>query len=121
MFHKQHHKFIHTTSIASEHAHPVEHVLVNNLSWNAGPLLLGSQTHLWTLVLWGLLRHLETHEAHSGYEFPFSIFRVLPFGVDASYHSFHHSKNVGNYSTFFTIWDTVFNTNVDYYEVYGEN
>jgi len=120
MFHKQHHKFSHTTSISSEHTHPVEHMLVGNLSWIMGPLVLGARTHQWTILIWGLLRHLETHEAHSGYEFPWSVFRVLPFGTDASYHSFHHSKNVGNYSTFFTIWDTVFNTNVDYYEVYGE-
>lgn len=67
---------------------------------------------------WGVLRVYETHEAHSGYEPPCSMFRIIPFGLDASYHIFHHTKNVGNYSTFMTIWDTVFNTNQDYYEQY---
>jgi len=71
-------------------------------------------------MVWEILRTYETHEAHSGYEFPFSIFRVLPFTTDDSYHYYHHSKNVGNYSTFFTVWDTVFDNNVDYYEVYGK-
>ena len=85
-----------------------------------GPFLLDSKVHLWTLLIWGILRHVESHDAHCGYEFPWSMFRVMPFGTNSAYHTFHHSKNVGNYSTFFTIWDTVFNTNVDYYEVYGK-
>lgn len=71
------------------------------------------------MMVWGLLRHYETHEAHSGYEFPWSIFRALPFTTAESYHAFHHSKNVGNYSTFFTVWDNVFDSNAEYYEVYG--
>jgi sterol desaturase/sphingolipid hydroxylase (fatty acid hydroxylase superfamily) len=120
MFHKQHHKFVYTTSIASEHAHPVEHILVNNLAFHVGPILLGSRVHIWTVLVWGILRHTESHEAHAGYDFPFSIWNVLPFGTGPVYHSFHHAKNVGNYSTFFTVWDNVFDSNVDYYEIYGD-
>ena len=119
MFHKQHHKFVYTTSIASVHAHPVEHFFVNNLSFITGMVLLGSKMHTWTAFIWGYMRYHESHDAHCGYEFPWSIYRVLPFGSDASYHSFHHTKNVGNYSTWFTIWDTVFDSNEDYYKVYG--
>ena len=119
MFHKLHHKFVYTTSIASLHAHPVEHFFVNNLSWMTGIILLGPRMHTWTGLVWSYLRMIESHEAHCGYEFPWSIFRVLPFGSDASYHSFHHTVNVGNYSTWFTVWDTIFDSNVDYYQVYG--
>ena len=115
MWHKSHHKIIHPVSILSELSHPMEHVFVNNFAWISGPILLGSKVHMWTLLIWGTLRHLEAHEAHSGYEFPWSMFRVIPFGADSAYHTFHHSKNVGNYSTFMTVWDTVFNSNVDYY------
>jgi sterol desaturase/sphingolipid hydroxylase (fatty acid hydroxylase superfamily) len=120
LFHKKHHKFIYTVSISSVYAHPGEHLIVDAFSWHLGPILLGSRTHVWTMFFWGLIRHLESLDAHCGFEFPWSMFRVLPFGTEAAYHSFHHSKNVGNYSNFFTVWDTVFNANVDYYEVYGE-
>ena len=71
-------------------------------------------------MVWGGIRLIETHDGHSGYEFPWSIFRLLPFGADATYHDFHHSKNVCNYSSFMTIWDTIFDTNKDYYQTYPE-
>jgi len=80
-----------------------------------GALILGSNMHFGTVLCWTMMRSLETHDAHSGYEFPWSAFRMIPFGADATYHSYHHSENVGNYSTFMTIWDTIFNTNKDYY------
>lgn len=45
-----------------------------------------------------------------------NMFRLIPFmGTNAAYHDYHHSKNVGNYSSFFTVWDTVFGRNADYY------
>jgi sterol desaturase/sphingolipid hydroxylase (fatty acid hydroxylase superfamily) len=34
----------------------------------------------------------------------------------ASYHDFHHTHNVGNYSSFFQIWDTIFGTNKSYFK-----
>jgi sterol desaturase/sphingolipid hydroxylase (fatty acid hydroxylase superfamily) len=34
----------------------------------------------------------------------------------AEYHNFHHSHNIGNYSSFFSVWDTVFGTNKHYFE-----
>ena len=32
------------------------------------------------------------------------------------YHNFHHSHNVGNYGSFFTIWDTLCGTNRHYFK-----
>lgn len=116
LIHKRHHEFTHPISIAAENSHPIEFVFGNHYPAIIGSLILGHRCHIWTLMLWGALRILETHEAHCGYEMPWSIFRIVPFGADASYHIFHHTKNVGNYSTFMTIWDTVFNCNLDYYE-----
>ena len=116
MFHKVHHEFSHPISVAAENSHPVEFAFGNHYPAFVGIFLLGSKVHIWTIMNWGILRVLESHESHCGYELPWSIFRIIPFGADASYHIFHHSKNVGNYSTFMTIWDTVFNTNLDYYE-----
>lgn len=83
-------------------------------------LLLGKRMHLFTVFIWGSLRILETHEGHSGYEFPWSFFRLMPFGCDATYHFFHHSKNVGNYSSMTIIWDTIFDSNTEYFKAYPE-
>ena len=85
-----------------------------------GPFLISDRVHMWTLLVWGILRHVESNDGHCGYEFPWSMFRILPFGADATYHTYHHAKNVGNYSSIMTIWDTIFNTNVDYYQKYGK-
>lgn len=111
---------MHPVSIASEYAHPLEFMFGNHYTSFLGLFLLGSRCHFWTLMQWGVIRVLETHDGHSGYEFPWSIFRLIPFGADGTYHIFHHTKNVGNYSSFMTIWDTIFDSNKDFYEAYPE-
>jgi sterol desaturase/sphingolipid hydroxylase (fatty acid hydroxylase superfamily) len=47
---------------------------------------------------------------HSGYEFSWSMFHILPSTSAASEHHFHHSKNDGNYGSFILIWDILFGT-----------
>jgi len=73
-----------------------------------------------TVFAYYIVRMIETTEGHSGYEFPGSPFYLLPFGADYTYHAFHHSKNIGNYSSFFTIWDTVCGSNLDFYNWLGD-
>ena len=120
MFHKQHHEYMHPISITSEYAHPVEYAISNHFPSFVGMLILGDRMHIWTIMIWGTLRILETHDGHSGYEFPWSIFHLIPLGTDSTYHIFHHSKNVGNYSSLTTIWDTIFDSNKEFYEAYPE-
>ena len=36
--------------------------------------------------------------------------------MNISYHDYHHSTNVGNYSGFFSFWDTICGTNQHYYK-----
>ena len=38
----------------------------------------------------------------------------MPFQSEAEFHDYHHSKNDGNYGTFFPFWDTIFGTNKNY-------
>lgn len=38
----------------------------------------------------------------------------MPFSGSALFHGYHHTTNIGNYSSFFTVWDTVFGTNKHY-------
>ena len=114
--HKIHHEHKITISIAAQYAHPLEFVFGNLLPAASCPLLLGTRMHFTTAFTWYALRFIESAEGHSGYEVSWSPFRVLPFGSDFAYHAYHHSHNIGNYSSFFTIWDTVFGSNKVYYD-----
>ena len=56
----------------------------------------------------------ETIDGHSGYEFSWSPFRLLPFSSSAESHNYHHSHNDGNYGSFFILWDTIMGSNQAY-------
>lgn len=113
--HKIHHSYKTTVGIAAEYCHPVEFVFSNMLPSAIGPALLGPKAHIVTVFAWYVIRFGETLDGHCGYEFSWSPFRLIPLSGSAEYHDFHHSANVGNYSSFFCIWDTIFGTNKDYY------
>jgi len=112
--HKMHHTYNTTVGIAAEYAHPVEFVLGNMLPTAVGPLILGPNIHVLTIFAWYTVRFGETLDGHCGYEFSWSPYRLIPFSGSAEYHDFHHSVNIGNYGSFFCIWDTVFGTNQAY-------
>ena len=114
--HKVHHTYNQTVSIAAEYCHPIEFVLANLLPTGLGPLILGPKMHIFTVLVWYMVRVGETLDGHSGYEFSWTPYRLVPFSGGAEYHGYHHNKNVGNYSSFFSVWDTVFGTNKSYYE-----
>lgn len=110
--HKQHHEFNVTISISSEYTHPIEYLIGNIFPLGAGPRLYGSSNiHIITWYMWLMLRSIHTAEGHSGYDVPFSPFRLLPFSVSSWYHDYHHLKSTGNYSSFFVFWDFVFGDN----------
>ena len=114
--HKIHHenRFVH--GITSEYAHPLEYVFANGFPSALGPKLLGSRCHIVTFWLWVTVRISETVDGHSGFDFPWSPFRLLPMATNGRYHDYHHAENIGNYGSFMTIWDTVFGTNNKYYQ-----
>jgi plant 4alpha-monomethylsterol monooxygenase len=54
---------------------------------------------------------VETVEAHSGYDFPYSPFNIIrSIRSPTEFHDYHHYRNVGNYGAFFGILDRVFGT-----------
>jgi len=108
--HKIHHKYVNTVSIASEFCHPVEFVCVNLLTTSLGAFILGKKTHLFTYMMWMVLRIAETTDGHCGYEFSWSPFRLLPMSGGSEFHNYHHLAFKGNYATFFTYWDRICNT-----------
>jgi sterol desaturase/sphingolipid hydroxylase (fatty acid hydroxylase superfamily) len=115
-FHKHHHSFETTVSVVAEHFHPVDYFIGILIPGTFGPNILGKNLHMATYLAWVMLRTAEGVDGHCGYEFPWSPFRLIPFSGSASYHDFHHSHNVGNYSSQLTIWDTVFGDNTAYVE-----
>lgn len=115
-FHKKHHEYKTTIGIAAEYSDGLEYLLTNIIPSGLGPTLLASHCHIVTWYLWLIVRILETTDGHCGYEFSWSPFRLLPFSGSANYHNFHHSHNVGNYSSFFTYWDSLCQTNKHYWK-----
>ena len=110
--HKMHHTHKITVGIAGEYAHPLEYMLGNMLPTSVGPAVLGfNKCHLVTVIAWYIIRFTENLDGHSGYEFSWSPYRLIPFSGSAEYHAFHHAVNIGNYGSFFSIWDTIFGTN----------
>ena len=79
-------------------------------------MILKKNMHAMTLVTWTIMRLIETNDAHSGFEFPFSMFRIIPFSSGSPYHNYHHLKNTGNYATFTWVWDSIFGTNKEYFD-----
>jgi sterol desaturase/sphingolipid hydroxylase (fatty acid hydroxylase superfamily) len=111
MIHKIHHEHKVTTSIATIHAHPLEYLFGNGIPSVLGCLILGKRMHMSSYFAWGFWRNCEALYGHSGYAFSWNPFRLLPFHSDGREHPFHHSENVGNYSSTTNVWDYIYGTN----------
>ena len=109
--HKVHHEYKNPICISAAYFSFVEHLFVNMIATGLGPAILGTKCHVVTFWLWVIFQNIESVDAHCGYEFPWSPIRVLPMAAGGEYHNFHHSKNVGNFGSYFTFWDTVCGTN----------
>ncbi|VVT44990.1 uncharacterized protein SAPINGB_P000601 [Magnusiomyces paraingens] len=110
--HKQHHKYAAPFGLTAEYAHPIE-VAVTGLGTVGSPLLWSyffGHVHLVTVITWVVLRLFQAIDAHSGYEFPWSLHHFFPIWAGADHHDDHHKFFVGNYSSSFRHWDYVLGT-----------
>jgi sterol desaturase/sphingolipid hydroxylase (fatty acid hydroxylase superfamily) len=114
--HKIHHENQFVYSLAAISSHPLEFVFGNVIPMMVGPTILAHRMHRSSVFGWFMVRAAETIDAHCGFDFSWSPFRLLPFQLEGDYHYFHHSSNVGNYATFFTWWDTILGTNSAFYK-----
>ncbi|PVF99385.1 hypothetical protein CPB86DRAFT_783753 [Serendipita vermifera] len=118
--HKLHHKYSAPFGLAAEYAHPLE-TLILALGTLLGPILWtiysGGNFHISTMYVWVTLRLFQAIDAHSGYDFPWSLQHILPFWSGADHHDFHHMAFTNNYSTSFRWWDHLFGTD-DKYRAY---
>ncbi|KAL4252603.1 DHA14-like major facilitator [Pleurotus pulmonarius] len=113
--HKIHHKYSAPFGLA-EYAHPAE-VAILGTGTIAGPLLycyFTQNLHILTVYIWMTLRLFQAIDAHSGYDFPWSLQHILPFWSGADHHDFHHMAFINNFSTSFRWWDTIFGTDEKY-------
>lgn len=102
LFHKKHHEYKWTIGFAAEWAHPVEHILANQATMAIAMVLLGA--HGFTWFVWLTWRLIDTYIHHSGFDFPLI--------GDGGVHDFHHTNNVGSYSSDFM--DSIFGTNTQW-------
>jgi len=110
--HKQHHEFKQNLAISSEYFHPLEDFGTGVIPTVTGPLLLARHgCHPVLLAFWIFLRVAESSDAHCGFDWPYSPFRL---GRPGDRHDFHHSHNIGNFGAFFTFWDRVCGTDQAY-------
>ncbi len=112
--HKVHHEFYNTIAFCCVYVHPVEFLLGNLLPIYSSLFIWGDGLHIVTFGTYAAWALVETHETHSGYQFPINIFTFTPWSTDSYYHNYHHLKNMGNYGGFYRFWDSLFQTNKPY-------
>ncbi|KAJ6632603.1 C-4 methyl sterol oxidase, partial [Mycena sp. CBHHK59/15] len=108
--HKIHHKYSAPFGLAAEYAHSAE-VAILGTGIIAGPLLychFNSNLHISTVYIWITLRLFHAIDAHSGYDFPWSLQHI--------HHDFHHMAFTNNFSTSFRWRDCLFGTDNKYRE-----
>ncbi|KAJ5543558.1 hypothetical protein N7535_005982 [Penicillium sp. DV-2018c] len=110
--HKIHHQYSAPFGLAAEYASPIE-VMLLGFGAVGCPILWCAFTgdlHILTMYIWIVLRLFQAIDAHSGYEFPWSLHHFLPFWAGADHHDLHHEKFIGNYASSFRWWDYLLDT-----------
>lgn len=110
--HKIHHQYSAPFGLAAEYASPIE-VMVLGFGTVGCPIVwcaITKDLHILTMYCWIVLRVFQAIDAHSGYEFPWSLHHFLPFWAGAEHHDVHHEKFIGNYASSFRWWDFCLDT-----------
>ena len=110
--HKQHHRYAAPFGLAAEYAHPVE-VMLLGFGTVGIPIvwcLFTRNLHLFTVLIWIGLRLFQAVDAHSGYEFPWSLHNFFPVWAGAEHHDEHHHHFIGSYASSFRWWDYLLDT-----------
>ena len=110
--HKIHHQYSAPFGLAAEYASPIE-VLFLGLGTVFGPVAwcaITGDLHILTMYIWIVLRVFQAIDAHSGYDFPWSLHHFLPVWAGAFHHDTHHERFIGNYGSSFVWWDLLCDT-----------
>ncbi|XP_042391922.1 very-long-chain aldehyde decarbonylase GL1-10-like [Zingiber officinale] len=112
--HCVHHEFTAPIGFAAPYAHWAEVLLLGIPSF-VGPALVPCHTIIFWL--WMVLRQLEAIETHSGYDFPWTPTKLVPFYGGAEYHDYHHHvgrQSQSNFASVFTYCDYIYGTDKGY-------
>ncbi|KAG6634228.1 hypothetical protein I3843_12G103000 [Carya illinoinensis] len=112
--HRVHHEYTAPIGFAAPYAHWAE-VLILGIPSFLGPAMVPG--HLITFWLWIALRQIEAIETHSGYDFPWSPTKYIPFYGGAEYHDYHHyvgGQSQNNFASVFTYCDYIYGTDKGY-------
>ncbi|KAM7385489.1 hypothetical protein PAMP_001571 [Pampus punctatissimus] len=109
IFHKEHHIYTTPFSLTTENTNFWEILSLSFFTTLNSALL---DCHPLTDMLFAVINMYLSVEAHSGYEFPWSPHKLVPFGLygGAQHHDLHHQKFKVNYAPYFTHWDRLFGT-----------
>ncbi|XP_076918262.1 methylsterol monooxygenase 1-2-like [Bidens hawaiensis] len=112
--HKVHHEYTSPIGFAAPYAHWAE-VLILGIPTFLGPAIVPG--HMITFWLWVALRQIEAIETHSGYDFPWTLTKYIPFYGGADYHDYHHyvgGQSQSNFASVFTYCDYIYGTDKGY-------
>ncbi|PPD72253.1 hypothetical protein GOBAR_DD30853 [Gossypium barbadense] len=112
--HRVHHEYTAPIGFAAPYAHWLE-VLILGIPSFLGPAIVPG--HMITFWLWIALRQIEAIETHSGYDFPWTPTRFIPFYGGADYHDYHHyvgGQSQSNFASVFTYCDYIYGTDKGY-------
>ncbi|KAM8972171.1 cholesterol 25-hydroxylase-like protein 1, member 1 [Pelodytes ibericus] len=107
--HAVHHKYIAPFSWSSQNLGVYELMTVGFWSSTNPNLLMCHPLTAWVCNLVSIWMSVNDH---IGYDFPWSLSHILPFGLygGALAHDVHHQKPDSNFAPFFGHWDMVFGT-----------
>ncbi|GFZ01213.1 sterol-4alpha-methyl oxidase 1-1 [Actinidia rufa] len=112
--HRVHHEYTAPIGFAAPYAHWAE-VLILGIPAFLGPVMVPG--HMITFWLWIALRQIEAIETHSGYDFPWTPTKYIPFYGGAEYHDYHHyvgGQSQSNFASVFTYCDYIYGTDKGY-------
>ena len=112
-YHKVHHEYKQNDVLASQYFHPVDFVLSIG-----GPAIITTilvRPHSITQFQFGLWLLYANFDDHLGYAFPWSPVRWFPLAATTDCHEFHHSVNMGCYSSKLLLYDAIFGTDKTYW------
>ncbi|CAN0908640.1 Methylsterol monooxygenase 1-2 [Linum grandiflorum] len=112
--HKVHHEYTAPIAYSAAYTHWTE-IFILGIPSFLGPAMVPG--HMITLWLWFSIRQMEVLGTHSGYDFPWSLNKYVPFYGGAIYHDYHHfvgGQSQSNFAPVFTYCDYIYGTNKGY-------
>ncbi|RZC57798.1 hypothetical protein C5167_005102, partial [Papaver somniferum] len=85
--HSVHHEYVAPIGFAAPYAHWAE-IVILGIPTFLGPAMVPG--HMITFWSWIILRQMEAIETHSGYDFPWTPTKYIPFYGGSEYHDYHH-------------------------------